>query len=322
MTIYKEKYGFVYIWFDRKYKRYYVGSHWGFEDDGYICSSRMMRQSYNRRPDDFKRRIIKRIYTNRKDLLIEEERWLGMIDPDKTTPRNTTVESRKNVRYYNIKLGTQNHWWSDEDRTLTIGEKISISKTGKNTGPRDPSVGENISKSKKEKFAKKQEELGYKFSPEHCEKLADGRKGKSHTEEWKAENSIRMKKQWDDGTRKRAQPKKKMTKEEQAVVSSESLKSKWADPEWKERQRVALSEGAKSRPPRSEESKQKARLAQLGKTKNAKTYKIVYMDNTELVITGLKKYCKDSSVPLSSLCGALRTKCSLPKYNIHSVSKM
>ncbi len=43
--------------------------------------------------------------------------------------------------------------------------------------------------------------------------LADSQ-GKSHTEEWKAENSIRMKKQWDDGTRKRAQPKKKMTKEE------------------------------------------------------------------------------------------------------------
>jgi len=93
-----EKYGFIYVWFDKKYKRYYVGSHWGNENDGYVCSSRMMRQSYNRRPDDFKRRIVKRIYTNRKDLLIEEERWLSMIDPNKTTPRNTTAESRTNVR--------------------------------------------------------------------------------------------------------------------------------------------------------------------------------------------------------------------------------
>ena len=34
-----EKYGFVYIWFDRKHKRYYIGCHWGHEDDGYVCSS-------------------------------------------------------------------------------------------------------------------------------------------------------------------------------------------------------------------------------------------------------------------------------------------
>lgn len=316
MSIYKEKSGFVYIWYDRKFKRYYIGCHWGFEDDGYICSSSWMKKSYKNRPEDFKRRILKSNISYRPDMYIEEQRWLDMIKQTEIKPFNN------NPRYYNLCLSVGDLWHKYDEKVKTIGEKISISKTGKNTGPRDPSVGENISKSKKEKFAKKQEKLGYKFSPEHCEKLADGRKGKSHTEEWKAENSVRMKKQWDDGTRKKAQPKKKMTKEEQAVVSSESLKSKWADPEWKERQREALREGAKSRPPRSEESKERSRLSQLGKTKNAKTYKIIYMDNTELVITGLKKYCKDSSVPLSSLCGALRTKCSLPKYNIHSVSKM
>jgi len=31
-----QKYGFVYIWFDRKHKRYYIDSHWGKEDDSYI----------------------------------------------------------------------------------------------------------------------------------------------------------------------------------------------------------------------------------------------------------------------------------------------
>ena len=29
-----EPYGFVYIWYDRKYKKYYIGSHWGYENDG------------------------------------------------------------------------------------------------------------------------------------------------------------------------------------------------------------------------------------------------------------------------------------------------
>lgn len=32
--MHEEKYGFVYIWRDRKYNRYYIGCHWGREDDG------------------------------------------------------------------------------------------------------------------------------------------------------------------------------------------------------------------------------------------------------------------------------------------------
>ena len=258
MSIYPQKYGFVYIWYDRKNKRYYIGSHWGTEDDGYICSSKMMRQSYKRRPEDFRRRVIKRIYTTRQDLLLEEERWLGMVDPDKTTPRNTTVESRKNVRYYNIKLGTQNQWWSSDEKRLTVGEKISKAKTGKSV-PCTPEKAVAISEAKKKKFAEKHEKLGYKFSPEHASKLSDGRKGKKHTDEWKVENAIRMKEQWSNSTRKRAEPKQKMTMEEQAKLSSDTLKSKWSDPEWAANQKLALAEGAKKRPPRSEESKQRTR---------------------------------------------------------------
>ena len=287
MTIYTEKYGFVYIWFDGKYKKYYIGSHWGFEDDGYICSSRMMRQSYNRRPDDFKRRIIKRVYTNRKDLLIEEERWLCMIDPDKTTHRNTTVESRKNVRYYNIKLGTQNHWWSDEDRILTIGEKISKSKTGKNTGPRDPSVGENISKGQKEKFAKKQEELGYKFSPEHCENISKGQKGKSHTEEWKTENGKRVKEQWNNGTRK----------------------GKPHTEEWKANQSLRL----KGKKLKSEQVEQL-------RENNYKAYTITFINDNIIIINGLKKYSQENNIPYTTLHKASVNSGQIKKYNIKSIA--
>jgi len=31
-----EKYGFVYLWYDKKHKRYYIGCRWGKENDGYI----------------------------------------------------------------------------------------------------------------------------------------------------------------------------------------------------------------------------------------------------------------------------------------------
>lgn len=111
--------GFVYLWYDRKHKRYYVGSHWGTEDDGYVCSSPWMKQAYVRRPDDFKRRILERVTTNRKDLLISEGRWLAMMKD---------CELRK--RYYNMSSHESNHWTTCED-TRSIKEKISASSKGK-----------------------------------------------------------------------------------------------------------------------------------------------------------------------------------------------
>lgn len=66
-----DKYGFVYVWYDRKNKMFYVGCHWGLDTDSYVCSSERMGSAYRRRPQDFKRRIVARFYTNRTDLLTE-----------------------------------------------------------------------------------------------------------------------------------------------------------------------------------------------------------------------------------------------------------
>lgn len=109
-----EKFGFVYLWLDRKNMRFYVGSHWGTTDDGYVCSSRWMRKAYSRRAHDFKRRIIARVYSNRKDLLLEEHRWLTMIK-----------DHELSTRYYNITKHLNGHW-SAGDVSKTIAEKISI----------------------------------------------------------------------------------------------------------------------------------------------------------------------------------------------------
>lgn len=109
------KFGFIYIWFDRKHRRFYIGSHWGTENDGYICSSNWMRDAYRRRPHDFKpRRIIARVYTNRQDLLIEEYRWLQMIKPEEL-----------GKRYYNLRNHFQNHWTADKQKQKTVREKLS-----------------------------------------------------------------------------------------------------------------------------------------------------------------------------------------------------
>jgi len=98
-----KKYGFVYIWYDRKHKKFYIGSHWGIESDGYICSSRWMRKSYNRRKSDFKRRIISRIYTTKLELLDEEYRWLSMIPIEEL-----------GKKYYNLTQHRNGHWTAEE----------------------------------------------------------------------------------------------------------------------------------------------------------------------------------------------------------------
>lgn len=109
-----EKYGFVYVWYDIKRKMFYIGCHWGTENDGYICSSNRMRDAYRRRPNDFKRRVIKRVYTNRENLLLEEHRYLSMIENEKL-----------GKKYYNLTKHYYGHWSTSEEKTKTIKEKIS-----------------------------------------------------------------------------------------------------------------------------------------------------------------------------------------------------
>jgi len=49
---------FVYCWTDKLTNKIYIGSHKGTPDDGYICSSKWMMEEYNKRPEDFSRKII------------------------------------------------------------------------------------------------------------------------------------------------------------------------------------------------------------------------------------------------------------------------
>lgn len=105
--------GFVYIWFDKKRKRFYIGSHWGSENDGYICSSKWMRDAYRRRPSDFRRRILSRVETNRADVILKEYEWLSLIS-----------EQELGSRYYNLTKHRNGHWTTEESRREEISRKI------------------------------------------------------------------------------------------------------------------------------------------------------------------------------------------------------
>lgn len=175
-----EKYGFVYIWYDSKHKRYYIGCHWGTEDDGYICSSRWMRKSFRRRPHDFKRRIIVRIYSNRKELIEEEYRFLKMIKDEEL-----------GKKYYNVRQHHFSHWTANKNSEL-IQEKISQTLTGKKLSKESITKRTETRKktykghSEETKAKMRAKALGRKHSSETKEKLRKIKTGTKHTEEAKA----------------------------------------------------------------------------------------------------------------------------------------
>jgi hypothetical protein len=102
----EEKSGFVYIWYDKKRKMFYVGCHWGYETDGYICSSNRMRKAYRRRPADFRRKILMTNIQTRKKLIDEEYYWLQMIRDEELS-----------IKYYNASNRRFGHWSETQDKS-------------------------------------------------------------------------------------------------------------------------------------------------------------------------------------------------------------
>jgi hypothetical protein len=84
--------GFIYIWRDKVRNMYYVGSHDGTIDDGYISSSHWLTAEVRYRPADFKRRILK--YVDLSNLKLEEYKFINLIKDDEF-----------GKKYYNLKQG-------------------------------------------------------------------------------------------------------------------------------------------------------------------------------------------------------------------------
>lgn len=86
-------FGFIYIWFDTKRKKFCIGSHQGTIDDGYITYTGHMPRAYKKRPETFRRKILEYCFKkDRKELHRLEERWLSMIKKEEL-----------GKRYYNLK---------------------------------------------------------------------------------------------------------------------------------------------------------------------------------------------------------------------------
>jgi len=84
---------FVYMWFDKSRKMFYIGQHSGSYDDQYTASSGWLHGEIKYRPQDFKRRIIKTFSTKN-----EAQKYEGYL-------LSLISKSEWKVKYYNSKQG-------------------------------------------------------------------------------------------------------------------------------------------------------------------------------------------------------------------------
>ncbi len=193
--------GFVYVWRDKKRNMYYVGCHWGSEDDGYVCSSNRMRNVYRRRPEDFKRRIVQRVTSSRRDLLEIEHKWISQIK-----------DVQLGTKFYNHSKKRFGHWSCDDQLLDQVSKKligrkhseetkklISDKKKGKKSVPCSEEKKKKISianKGKKGRWNKggtgyapwnkgltggTSWNKGKKLSPEHRAKLSEAKRKKKRS---------------------------------------------------------------------------------------------------------------------------------------------
>jgi hypothetical protein len=137
--------GFVYLWHDTFRDTWYVGSHKGTTDDGYVCGPRWMRHVRRLRLQHFRRRVIEwHDSISTKELRARERRWLVMIREDEL-----------GTKYYNVsRLATG--WTKGEKRSLESRKRVGDAQRGKKRGPYSEERRKNISAAK----------LGHKHSEE------------------------------------------------------------------------------------------------------------------------------------------------------------
>ena len=177
---------FVYCWSDHKTKKLYIGSHKGSTEDGYVCSSKLMLEEYNKRPGDFSREIIS--IGPYKDMRILEAKLLDDID------------AKRDPNYYNQTNGNEN--WCHKGHTEESKRKLSIALKGNNHN-----LGRTASEEHKRKISMSLKGntrcVGKNLSEKHKRKISESQKGNtnrlghSHSEETKRKMSESHKKRLD-----------------------------------------------------------------------------------------------------------------------------
>lgn len=202
-----------------------------------------------KRPWDFKRRILNRVYTTKQDMLLEEHRWLGMIKKEEL-----------NVKYYNVLNHHFNHWTAMGDSVLSTKERIS----------------------KRTKEAMQTPEVRKRY--EEGLKRRVSRSGEEKVREKKRQSMKNtMAKKFPVEQRKRSLPK---DSDELKELHRKNTTERWKDPEYKKRVAINISKSLIGKPgtrtghKNSPEHTEKIRLKNTGKRRT---------DETKLKISQIKK---------------------------------
>lgn len=145
--------GFVYRWTDTSNGMYYIGSHKGTPDDGYIGSGTWFKSAYKKRPNSFHREIlyIGKDYRELEEFILKE------------------VNAADNNQFYNLK-----------NKAVGFDEGENNPRFGKNKGKEHPNFGRAMSEQHKQKLSKiaslrtgeKNSFYGKSHSKESREKIA------------------------------------------------------------------------------------------------------------------------------------------------------
>lgn len=160
---------FLYQWLDKTTNKKYIGIHKGTLDDGYICSSKMMLEEYEKRPMDFQREILD--FGSLNVMIIKET---GLLKK---------VNAASNCEYYNMHNGDGNFY----NKGHTEETKKKIYK--KNKGNSRPDLAERnrrgLSQKTRKKISKNHHDVSGYNNPMF---------GKKHSEETKKSISEKKKK--------------------------------------------------------------------------------------------------------------------------------
>jgi hypothetical protein len=113
--------GFIYKWVNKENSMFYIGSHKGNIEDGYIGSGTLFRSEYLKNKNLFQREIIEYIY-KLDDLLVREQYYLDLYDIS------------DNKMSYNLNPKTSGGWKFCHENIYLVDKRNSSIRSGFENG--------------------------------------------------------------------------------------------------------------------------------------------------------------------------------------------
>lgn len=187
----KNQEAFVYCWTDHKTSMLYIGAHKGAQNDGYVCSCKILLEEYRKRPQDFTRQIV------------AEGTWQDCLLLETSLLKKANAKS--DPAYYNMHNGDGKFTTKkghNSGRKLTKKHRNAISNSGKKWYKAHP--GEchfKFTAEMNREIAKKN--IGRPCSEERRKNISLALTGIKHTEEARNNMSSGQLKAWKDGKYRR-----------------------------------------------------------------------------------------------------------------------